>query len=249
MNSISNKILIYGSSLINLIVSCCLINSFKNNDLYIDSFIFKFIIFTVYILINVLWYYYLIRINNIQITNSVKSLFAYGDKKNLINFKNLIKNEFRNDYKLLEKAYYITGTNILIYAVSKNNYPLVELLLSKGFDVNCRDIKNGETALIRAIHYNFYDIVELLIKHNTKFDISSYELNISPINIAIMRNKHKIVDLLMMNGVDFSYNEYTNSNANYYNNWENVKIEVKQVIYKHKSKNNIYNLLILYISF
>lgn len=171
-----------------------------------------------------------------KMTSKTKELFNILFSNDSTKLKSYINLEFNNDMKLVESAYYSTGSNILIYAVQENNIEIVKYLLDNGFNVNCRDLKNGETALLRAIHFNRYEVIEILLKYKVDCNIIHNELKITPINLAVMRNKPKIVDLLMSHNIKFDYNSYITSYANKYLKWEFVIEDVKRVIAKHKSK-------------
>jgi hypothetical protein len=171
-----------------------------------------------------------------------KELYKLTEKHDLKEFKEFVAKNFNGNLKSLEKVYYYTGSNLLIYAAEIANINLVKYLLENGFNVDCKDAKNGETCLIRAIHFNRLEIVELLLSYNPNLNLTSKEMKITPINIAVMRNKHKIVDLLLFNGAIFNLNNYLKSYANEYLNWQKVSDEVKKTIAKHKCKVIFINL-------
>ena len=59
------------------------------------------------------------------------------------------------------------GQTPLHVAVMQNNLSVVNVLISKGMDVNVKDV-NKKTALIDAIENNKKEMVELLLKNNAK---------------------------------------------------------------------------------
>lgn len=190
-------------------------------------------------------YAYRTFFNRIKLSPKEKALFAVTSKDKYQSCVEYIEKNYGGDAKLLEKVYYYTGSNLLIQAIGENNIDLVRYLLRKGFNVDSRDCKNGETALIRAIHYNYYDIVKLLLEYNPSLKICHKEMKIIPLNLAVARNKEKLVDLLLNYGAKFDLQSYKNSRANEYNHWSKVNLEVRKTIAKHKCKK--INLLMILV--
>ena len=65
------------------------------------------------------------------------------------------------------------GGTLLIYATRKGYTDTVELLISKGANVNAKDL-NGNTALRYALFFNFPKIAELLIANGAINDDSNW---------------------------------------------------------------------------
>ncbi len=72
-------------------------------------------------------------------------------------------------FKTLKKSFIdyktqIIGLTPLLIAVSADNMRCVELLITAGADVNCRETKRGWSALHFAVKRNDKDIISLLLK-------------------------------------------------------------------------------------
>ncbi|XP_057325156.1 putative ankyrin repeat protein RF_0381 isoform X2 [Microplitis mediator] len=93
------------------------------------------------------------------------------------------------------------GDSLLYYAVKKADVKMVDLILTRGVQINARNKKaNGVTILHLAIHSGNKDIVEKLIKCganvNSKCGIDDFE-EITPLLYAVFRKSYKIVLLLL----------------------------------------------------
>jgi hypothetical protein len=86
---------------------------------------------------------YITKKSFVKMTLQTKKLYSLLlSKEKYDELKSFISKNYNDDIRIVELAYYSTGSNILIYAVQENNIELVEYLLDKGFNVNCRDLKN-----------------------------------------------------------------------------------------------------------
>lgn len=179
--------------------------------------------------------------SKIKMTEDAKQL--YKKTTDISGFKKQVELKYNNDVKSLEKEYYITGSNLLIIAVQEKNTDLVKYLLENGYDVNLRDLNNGETALLRAIHFNQIEMIEILLKYKADLTISSRNMGLKPMELAVFRNKPKIVEILLNENILFNYNIYKSSVLSKYIEWGDIKIEIKRLLVAYKSK------LLLILSF
>jgi ankyrin repeat protein len=91
-----------------------------------------------------------------------------------------------------------TGASVLHYAVMRGNPEILQLLLSKGVDVNSRT-RNGTTPLHTAVLYNRYEIAETLLNKGAEVDAKSSS-GATPLAIATTARNRDIADLLRARG-------------------------------------------------
>jgi len=85
-------------------------------------------------------------------------------------------------------------------ACSNPKLEIIELLLSKGSDLNVRD-NFGNIALDIAILYKNISVVKKLIEHGS--DVNNINLQKStPLQSAVIKKEFEIVKLLLDNGAD-----------------------------------------------
>eukprot|EP00357_Protocruzia_adherens_P014102 CAMPEP_0115005166 /NCGR_PEP_ID=MMETSP0216-20121206/19693_1 /TAXON_ID=223996 /ORGANISM="Protocruzia adherens, Strain Boccale" /LENGTH=230 /DNA_ID=CAMNT_0002371407 /DNA_START=126 /DNA_END=818 /DNA_ORIENTATION=- len=91
--------------------------------------------------------------------------------------------------------YRVMGSNtLLFFAVTNNNIPMVEYLLSLGYSVN--EVNNAQvTPLQLAVHLNFHEAAEILLKAGCCDDTLSKALL-----SAVYKNHRQMAELLMENG-------------------------------------------------
>lgn len=91
-----------------------------------------------------------------------------------------------------------TGASVLHYAVMRGNPEILQLLLSKGVDVNSRT-KNGTTPLHTAVLYNRYEVAETLLNKGADVDAKSSS-GATPLAIATTARNRAIAELLRARG-------------------------------------------------
>ena len=107
----------------------------------------------------------------------------------------------------------------LFWAVLKNDYKIVKLLIEKGADVNFKNA-HGKTALHIATQAYNNKIVDLLIKNNAKVDLTdefgntalflaSYNYTIET-NLEIKNRIKKVIILLLENNANKNINNTKN---------------------------------------
>ena len=172
----------------------------------------------------------------ISMSPEAKDFYKVFNKGNLEEIKTYINLKFKGDCSKLVNLYFYTGTHCLLMAIQEKNIELIEYLIKGGFPVDHKDIKTDETALYRAVHFNFYEIVELLVN---KYNASIYNRNKYPglncFELAIYRKKHLLIDFFMKKGL--KYNREVHEKAfvlNKFMKWDDVSLEIKQVVCKHK---------------
>ena len=91
----------------------------------------------------------------------------------------------------------LNGDTLLMLAASANCLDAVDLLVSKGADVNAAG-EDGETALMRAAGEGYADMVALLLKRGADMEIQN-KSNQSAWFFAAMANHTDVIDLLRAN--------------------------------------------------
>jgi len=91
-----------------------------------------------------------------------------------------------------------TGASVLHYAVMRGNPEILQLLLSKGADVNSRT-KNGTTPLHTAVLYNRYEVAETLLNKGAEVDAKSSS-GATPLAIATTARNRDIAEMLRARG-------------------------------------------------
>lgn len=81
----------------------------------------------------------------------------------------------------------IKGESPLFFAVHMNNKKIVELLLARGADINCRKNENHRSILSEAVRKSSLDIVELLLNKGCGIDCGSLHLAIDSNRIDVIK--------------------------------------------------------------
>ena len=93
-------------------------------------------------------------------------------------------------------------TTYLIWAVVKNNIPLVELLLQKGVDVDGLDF-NRSNALMWAAENGYYELVKILIKAGAY--VNGYNRNLNTAFMFAVKSNHiNIANFLIQEGANIN---------------------------------------------
>jgi ankyrin repeat protein len=111
------------------------------------------------------------------------------------------------------------GQTPLMWAAARRHAPMVELLASKGADVNARSMvrdyqrvataesrakfldRGGFTPLLYAVRENCKDCVEVLLKHKADIDMPD-PANVSPVSVAMMNGNWDVAKRLIEAGAD-----------------------------------------------
>lgn len=88
----------------------------------------------------------------------------------------------------------------LIIATMGNNSKKVKELISKGADVNVKDVF-GNTLLHSAAQFGYYEIVEILLDNKADTNAKD-ENNFTPVHYAIANGHKEIVKLFLEAGID-----------------------------------------------
>jgi len=120
-------------------------------------------------------------------------------------------------YKLPEEALEPRNQNgpVLMWASSTTNDPMViAALISRGVDVNERDIDFKGTALSAAAYQNpNAAIIDELVKHGAKVNIVLGMLKKSPLILAAEANDAAVTERLLFHGADPQYKDLFESTA------------------------------------
>lgn len=90
------------------------------------------------------------------------------------------------------------GRTPLHWAAQSNAKDIVELLLSRGADVNSKD-KANRTPLHYAAELNAKDVVKLLLARGASIDVRDVG-DSTPLQWAVARNNQEIIDMLRAHG-------------------------------------------------
>jgi hypothetical protein len=106
----------------------------------------------------------------------------------------------REEIKEMERTELFSSLSI---AIIQEDLDILELLISKGFDVNKKDDKL-DTPLMVSISISNIDIVSILLKNNANIDVQA-EDGYTPILIALTQKdiNYKLVDFLLNKGASF----------------------------------------------
>jgi len=90
------------------------------------------------------------------------------------------------------------GASALHYAVMRGRMPLIDLLLTRGADVNSRT-RMGTTPLHTAVHYARLEVAELLLDAGADLNAQSVS-GVTPLAIAEASRNHPLVAMLRARG-------------------------------------------------
>ncbi|OUM65276.1 hypothetical protein PIROE2DRAFT_7737 [Piromyces sp. E2] len=185
---------------------------------------------------------------------SALNIACYGriTRKNLLIVQCLIDHgaNINKIYNVKKKSTYLRRREYwrvtpLIYAINRQNFKLVKLLVENGADVNGKDI-NGLTALYYTIFLNkkYINIVEYLLNHGANINEIINNQNETVLFYAVKYSNETIVKLLVDNGADINHKNkdnniplgtvtYKNKGANFFEMLIN-----KNVNFEELNKNN-----------
>jgi len=103
------------------------------------------------------------------------------------------------NYLLDQGAEIDAGFPPLYQAAGAGNRAMVELLLSRGADVN-RGAEYGMTALCRAVQEGYISIIELLLAHKADLDVCDSRNGRTPLLMAVENGREKCLPLLLAAG-------------------------------------------------
>ena len=103
------------------------------------------------------------------------------------------------NYLLDHDAEIDAGFPPLYQAAGAGNRAMVELLLSRGADVN-RDSEYGMTALCRAVQEGYMSIIELLLAHKADVNVCDSRNGRTPLFMAVENGREKCLPLLLAAG-------------------------------------------------
>jgi len=141
-------------------------------------------------------------------------------------------------YQIPEEALQPDNKNgpVLMWAASVTNDPkIISALLSRGVDVNERDIIFNGTALSAAAYQNTNaEIIDELVRHGAQVNIVLGVLKKSPLLLAAELNNSTVTERLLFHGADPDYKDALGRTAFI----QAVKSENKDVIelYENISK-------------
>ncbi len=100
-----------------------------------------------------------------------------------------------------------SGKSALMYACQNGHYKMVDMLITKGVDVNKWD-ENEYTPLILSCVHGHKEIVECLLKNGAKVDFSNI-YGITPLMAACSKSWFDIAHLLIQAGASTSIEDYS----------------------------------------
>jgi len=114
-------------------------------------------------------------------------------------------------YLIPEEALQPNNNNgpVLMWAASVTNNPhIISTLISRGVDVNERDITFNGTALSAAAYQNTNpEIIDELVRHGAEVNIVLGVLKKSPLLLAAELNNAKVTEQLLFHGADADYKD------------------------------------------
>jgi ankyrin repeat protein len=112
--------------------------------------------------------------------------------------KEIAKDDFDKIWAILQRV--LQGKTALIFAAERGNNKMVELLISKGADINAKD-EEGRTALMSAAFYGRKETVNLLISNGADANTKD-NYNNTALMIAASAGNKGMVELLLSKGAD-----------------------------------------------
>ena len=132
---------------------------------------------------------------------------------------------------------YETGRNALHYAAQQANDNIVDLLISKGFDVNSTDLYNN-TPLHYAINNTYPYNVQVLL-HNGA-DPDKYNLKRqTPLHLAAQKGNVMAVCLFLKEGANIYFQDYLGNTALHYIAVGSSDRKVLELLYSRKEPLNL----------
>ena len=120
-------------------------------------------------------------------------------------------------YQVPEEALQPNNKNgpVLMWAASVTNNPkIISALLSRGVDVNEREIDFNATALSAAAYQNKNSkIIDELVRHGAEVNIVLGILKKSPLLLAAELNNSKVTERLLFHGADPEYRDVNGRTA------------------------------------
>jgi len=114
-------------------------------------------------------------------------------------------------YQVPEEALQPNNKNgpVLMWAASVTNNPkIISALLSRGVDVNEREIDFKATALSAAAYQNTNsEIIDELVRHGAEVNIILGRIKKSPLLLAAEQNNSQVTERLLFHGADPEYRD------------------------------------------